>query len=293
MRWDIKQKLGSRLARILDVHPHNPYENLVFMGTSKFGISIFINKIFAESDLKLAIGSITPHESVGFGGGRKTVAIGLAGIETLANFHNRDEVVMTGEIHPNPQHDNLIEIAQKAGLEFIINSVFAPSGNMSALVVGDPIQAHLTGVNLAKKLYATPMPPEADIVILNAYPKDTDLLQSCMALNVTFFPNQHIVRSGGTIVITSACPEGTGMHFLAGSGMRNPVSFAKETFKNYHLVIVSPNLTRNEVLRHFPENVNFYNRWRETLQALVRLHGNRARVAIYPHAPLHLPEESK
>lgn len=287
---DMEYKLGPALARSLDVYTHNPYEGLADLGKTQTGIPVYINRVFAESDLKIALGSVTPHESVGFGGGRKTVAIGLSGMETLHAFHRLDGAVMTGHMHGNPQHDNLVEIARCAGLEFVVNVLFTPDRRLSALVAGDMIQAHEAGVERARDLYATPMPTGADVVVLNAYPKDTDLLQSCMALNVTWIPNPQIIKPGGTVVITTACSEGVGLHFVAGHNMRSYFSWPQSAFGDHPIAIVSPNLSPSEVARHFPHNTTLYPTWDEANRALVARHGDSARVTVFPNASLHLPD---
>ncbi len=289
---DLEYKLGPDLVRALDVHVHNPYEGLATLGQTSTGIPVYINRVFAEGDLKIALGGITPHESVGFGGGRKTVAVGLAGLETLSAFHRRDKDVQTGHMHGNPQHDNLVEIARCAGLEYVVNVLFTPERGIAALVAGDPVAAHEAGVERARELYATPMPAGADVVVLNAYPKDTDLLQSCMVVNVTLIPNPQIVKPDGTVVITTACSEGVGLHFIAGHNMRMPAVWPQSAFGDKQVFIVSPNLSHYEVRRHFPYNTTLYATWDAALQALVARHGAQARAVVYPNACLHLPEVS-
>lgn len=287
---DLDRKLGRRLARSLKIHVHNPYEGLIYLGRTHTGLPIEINSVFMNGDLKIAIGGITPHESAGFGGGRKTVAIGLAGLETIHAFHARDDQVRTGQTVGNAQHSNLVEIARRAGLEFIVNAIFTMNRGIGGLVAGHPVLAHDAGIAIARHAYRTAAPGGADIVVLNAYPKDTDLLQSCMALNVTWLPCPAIVRPGGSIIITTACSEGAGLHFLAGDGMRNPLAWPEEVLDGYHVGIVSPNLSPHDVHRHFPQTVALYPTWADALAALTRRHGEVARAVVYPCAALHLPE---
>lgn len=290
---DLDRKLGHRLARSLEVHVHNPYEGLIHLGRTHTGVPIDINSVFMNGDLKIAIGGITPHESVGFGGGRKTVAIGLAGLETIQAFHARDDQVRTGQIAGNAQHSTLVEIARRAGLEFIVNAVFTMNRGVGGLVAGHPVLAHEAGMAIARRAYRTAVPAGADVVVLNAYPKDTDLLQSCMALNVAWLPCPAIVRPGGSIIITTACPEGAGLHFLVGDGMRSPLAWSEELLDGYHVGIVSPNLSPHDVYRHFPRAVALYAGWPDALAALIKQHGEIARAVVYPCAALQLTEAQR
>lgn len=291
IRQDVERKLGRRLAQSLDVVVHNPYEGLAFVGRSRAGIPIYANRAYLEGDLKIAIGGITPHESAGFGGGRKLIAVGLAGLETLCAFHSLDgpPAAHIGCIEGNAQHANLVEIARAIGLDFIVNAVFNANREVAGLVCGEPSAAHAAGVALARTLYACPAPPGADVVVLNAYPKDTDLLQACMALNVAWTSAPWMVRPGGTIVITAACPEGAGVHFLAGYGMRAPFAWTEEALKGHALMVVSPHVSQHELARHFPASAVRYSRWGDAVRALIRRHGWHVRAVVYPNAPLQLP----
>ena len=142
---------------------------------------------------------------------------------------------------------------------------------------------------MARQVYATPAPRAADVVILNAYPKDSDLIQATMALNVAYTFQPAIVKAGGTIVVTCACPEGAGIHFLDGFGMRKAARYDQEAFGDRHLIIFSPNLSEYDVQRMFPPGTILYRRWPEVVQELERLHGSRPRVSVFPWASQQLP----
>ena len=50
-----------------------------------------------------------------------------------------------------------------------------------------------------RRHYATPTEGGYDLAILNAYPKNLDITQSMMALNVSFYGNESIVCKDGTV----------------------------------------------------------------------------------------------
>src|SRR4051812_20835587 len=52
------------------------------LGTTRSGTRVLIDRRFIESDLHISLGFIEPHLMLGFSGGRKLVAPGLAGEET-------------------------------------------------------------------------------------------------------------------------------------------------------------------------------------------------------------------
>src|SRR5204863_8355596 len=68
-------------------HDSRRKENLVQRGRTARGTPVWINRAFAEADLRIVVGNLEPHQFVGFSGGVKTAAIGLAGPETINHNH--------------------------------------------------------------------------------------------------------------------------------------------------------------------------------------------------------------
>jgi nickel-dependent lactate racemase len=288
-RQELANKIGKDILDSVDFVYHVPYENLVDLGSSIHGTPILTNRDFYEGDLKIAIGSIMPHPNAGFGGGRKIVSVGLSAASTLREFHKRDTGwLRTGCISDNVQHDDLEDIMHKVGLDIVVDAVLTGRGGIADLFVGEPTQCFLLGINKAWQLYATAMPQGADIVVLNAYPKDYDLIQACNSLWVTLYPNMNIVRPGGTVVCMSACPDGAGLHYLSSHGMSDLTWFEESSFKGRRIMWFSDNLSEFELHRHFPESVCMFREWENVLSELQKYHTADVKVVIYPCAPLHL-----
>jgi nickel-dependent lactate racemase len=288
-RLELINKVGKEVLDTIDMIQHVPYENLVNLGKSKLGTPVLTNRDFYEGDLKIAIGSIMPHATAGFGGGRKLVAVGLSSVETLRAFHKRDGVwLRTGFVQGNIQHEDLEDIMNMVGLDIAVEVVLTGNCGIAYLCVGEPTMCFHQGVEKAWQIYATFMPKNKDIVVLNAYPKDYDLLQACNALWVTMYPNMDIVHPGGTVVCTAACPDGVGLHYLASHGMSDPTWFEEASFQERNIIIYSPNLNDHELSRHFPEGVMGFRHWDEVLSELLKRHNDVAQVTIFPCGPLHL-----
>lgn len=45
--------------------------DLVYIGKSNSGIPVYINKHFADADVKITVSGIYPHDEAGFSGGQK------------------------------------------------------------------------------------------------------------------------------------------------------------------------------------------------------------------------------
>ena len=218
------KKLGAEVLRNHDVLNHHPYENLVHLGESKSGIPIWINRDFVESDLKIAVGSVVPHPYAGFGGGAKIVLPGVSGIETLEANHRPAVTGLSGrllDVDTNSARKEMEEIALRVGLEAVVNVVTDMRRRTIGVFYGHPVEAHRAAVALARQAYTTPQPPWIpDAVILNCYPKDTELLQAGNAFNVLRSCPSIPLRDDGMVVVTSACSMGRGHHSLHGRAMR-------------------------------------------------------------------------
>ena len=68
-RLDLAKKLGQSILTRFPVYNHNPFDNCVYVGTTRMGTKLFINQEVMSCDLKIGIGSIVPHPVTGFGGG--------------------------------------------------------------------------------------------------------------------------------------------------------------------------------------------------------------------------------
>ena len=296
MRDDIIKKLGEEIYYSVDCMNPYPYENLVDCGESKIGTPIKINRDFLESELKLSVSCIEPHEWAGFGGGAKNILPGVAGIETLEVNHGmmaESYQEMTGIIEGNPLRADIEDIARMIGLHAIINVVTTSSRGIAGVFVGDMVQAHRAGVEFARKVFATEMVYEQDIIILNAYPKDTEILQFSNAFNVFTMAERDIVKKDGYIVIITACPEGRGFHSLCGHGTRLAPSreIFGELFKGRTGIIFSPNLSRADVYTYCPESILLFHKWEDVIQLIKEKETGMQKVAIFPTAPLQLPKK--
>src|SRR3984893_10713507 len=97
-------------ARALAEHRH--------LGSTRRGTPVYIDERFVASDLHISLGLIEPHLMLGFSGGRKLIAPGLAAQETIKVLHSpmfmRDPEAIEGSVSANPPHHGLLEIGRMA-----------------------------------------------------------------------------------------------------------------------------------------------------------------------------------
>ena len=161
---------------------------LAFLGTTRRGTPVWINKTVAQADLVVSLGCIEPHIIASFGGGYKNLVPGVAGRQTVAHNHSLnctpETFNMVGQpIERNPMRLDLEEAAgMLKGRVFIVNAVLNSALQAVRIVAGDPIAAHREGARTSAAIYGVSLPAPADIVITNSHPMDNDLRQGVKAL---------------------------------------------------------------------------------------------------------------
>ncbi len=294
MRQDLIKKLGEKIVDGYKVYNHCPFDDLLPVGESKDGSPILVNRIFMEADFTVAVGAIVPHPAAGWGGGGKIIMPGVCSIETLAAVHGADQARGGGQVavmKSNKLREEIDDIALKAGLNVIVNAVCTSRGGTAGLFVGDYIEAHRAGIEMAKRVYATEVPSDIDVGIFNAYPEDTEFLQCVKALNVWIDPDHDLVRKGGSIVITTAASEGRGTHYLGDIGMRlfqkadKRPSVAKK-MAGRQLVFFSPTVTSAEVTARYTNGAAFFGKWEPLVQDLSTRHGSDTHAVVFPYCSL-------
>jgi nickel-dependent lactate racemase len=298
MKLDQEKKLGKQMANRYPVYNHHPYENFVDLGSTSRKTPVQINRFFMEADVKIGVGFITPHPTAGFGGGGKIVIPGLGSMETIEKNHTPAFLgnvggtgFAGGALDRNELRLDMEEGARMAGLNIIVNSVGTSAGKTAGVFIGDLVKAHRAAVDLARKVYLTEAPLEADIGIFNAFPEDTELVQALKALNVwTGNINLRLVRKGGTVVVATASSEGPGFHSLADRGMRlyrkvDHRAEVKEIFQGRKVIVFSPTCSRSDLLEKYDESAVLCHTWAEVLEQLRDGSGSRT-VSIFPNGSL-------
>jgi nickel-dependent lactate racemase len=191
-------------------HNANDVSNLVYLGKTQRGTPVWINRRFAQANLRIVVGNIEPHQFMGFSGGVKSAAIGLAGVETINHNHAMmtDDQAKLGQFDGNPARQDVEEIGHLIGVHFALNAILNESKEIVEVMAGGPEAVMREGIPLVRKLYQVPVSAPFDLVIASpgGYPKDINLYQSQKGLAHAAL----VTKNGGTIILAAACPEGTG-----------------------------------------------------------------------------------
>jgi len=200
---------GSKMYDQLQLYAHECDQDFISVGAVN-GREIELNKMLLTSDFTIATGKITPHYLAGFSGGRKAVMPGCASRQTIAQNHALIALGQNapGKLEGNPIHEEMEKAAELAGIDFLLNVVPTPDGEIAGVFAGHWQQAWLEGTELCRKVWSAGFDQPADCVIASAggHPLDIDLYQMQRILN-NLAP---AVKPGGTLVLVGQCPEGVG-----------------------------------------------------------------------------------
>ncbi len=191
-------------------HDCDDEDNLVPLGTTSRGTSIRVNRTYMQADLRVVVGDIEPHHFMGFSGGVKSAAIGLAGRETINANHAMlpDPNARTGHYADNPMRQDVEEIGEKIGVHLALNAILNRHKHIVRVLAGDPLAVMGAGIPLSREICQVSVPAPYDLVIAapGGHPKDINLYQSQKGIT----NSAAITRDGGAVVLAAACPEGPG-----------------------------------------------------------------------------------
>ena len=214
---EIREICGESVGgkyRVVNHHARELGEHR-YLGDTASGTPVFIDRRFLSADLHITLGFIEPHLMLGFSGGRKMIAPGLAAEETIKDLHSskfmRDSRAVEGSVEGNPLHRELLEIARMVRHDFLVDAALARGTGhrpIAALYAGEPVAAHRQGMDFVSQVMLETLDEPVDAVITTAagYPLDLTLYQAIKGITAA----SHIVKPGGKILLLAECAEGTG-----------------------------------------------------------------------------------
>lgn len=189
---------------------HDCNENLIYLSETSFGTKILINKSYFESDIKISLGNIEPHHFAGYSGGAKTVAIGLAGKETITHNHSllMDNNSVALEYDRNKVRMDIEEIGEFAGVDLALNCIQNKDLQILNVFFENPKVVMQEAIPIIDKLYSVSVEKKYDCVIASAggYPKDINFYQAQKAISNA----RKLLKLNGNLLLIAECKEGAG-----------------------------------------------------------------------------------
>jgi nickel-dependent lactate racemase len=303
---EIREICGDEIAAAYRVVNHDA-RNLPshrHLGSTSSGTPVYIDERFAAADLHITLGFIEPHLMLGYSGGRKLIAPGLAAQETIRVLHSpkfmRDRRAVEGSIEDNQLHRELLEIARLARHDFIVDVALARNRSIAAVFAGHPELAHRRGVDFVSHVLLETLEEPVDAAITSAagYPLDLTFYQSVKGVTAA----SHIVKPGGFILLAAACAEGVGAaefagmlrQGLPGAEFLERIQGAPVEIDQWQLEKLAMVATRQNLLWHVPGlpaeyHAGLWGRSYATMNAaiaaLVSRLPPRANIAVIPDGP--------
>jgi nickel-dependent lactate racemase len=305
---EIELKFGAAVTQRVAVVNHNAFDpaQLVDLGMTPSGVSVQVSRRVVEADLVLGVGSIVPHHIPGFSGGAKIIQPGVCGERTTGEVHLlsvRRERSLLGVLE-NQVRAEMEDIAERAGLRAILNTVIDSDGRVVGAVYGAPRRAFRTGAALSQRVYGVVVDGLADIVVASSHPCDSEFWQA----HKTLYAAELCVREGGTIIVVTPCPEGVSAthpeltHFAGGSPEEIDSAIRRGEIPDLTagaLALAWANTRRRAAVSLVSGGIRAddaralgftpYDTLAEALAAATERHGSNSSVSVLPFAPDTLP----
>ena len=305
-REELETLVGSDIVAAYNVVNHDPAQ-VVQIGTTTRGTPVMINPLVVEADFRISTGFIEPHFFAGFSGGRKSIAPGVFGVESAYVNHGYRMIehprARAGLLAGNPIHEDMVEQARMANLDFIVNVLLNKDKEITQVFAGDFVLAHEAGCQGAREVVGVKVAHRVDIAITtnSGAPLDLDLYQTVKGIDNA----STVTRDGGIVISASSCSSGVG----------------PQSFVDLHHACNDPIAVLQKIRREEPIGVQWQNQilariqMRNTLmlrselddglvrsmriqpvhdldtavQRAIEIVGPEAEIAVLPEGPLALP----
>jgi nickel-dependent lactate racemase len=214
-REEMRQAYGQDLVDTYEFVNHDcRAKDLVPIGSLRSGPVVRINRRVSEADFKIGIGSVFPHPMNGFGGGGKILFPGVANFDAILEHHLKYSfrgASKLGNLQGNQFYEEVSDLARAAGLDFVINSVLDHNDRLHRPVCGAPVETHLAGVEISRKILSMPFPGKSDVTIISSFPysEGTQIMKPLA-------PATEITREGGVVILACDYSVPLAESYLAG-----------------------------------------------------------------------------
>ena len=280
-----------------------------YVGTTKSGNRILLNKEILEYDLRILTGFIEPHFFAGFSGGGKALMPGMAHVESIRFNHSiknlENDRARWGHTYGNPLWEEVMEAAEFAVPLFLLNITLNRNKEITGVFAGDVREAHRKGCEFVKETAMAELDQPFDIVITSnsGYPLDLNVYQSVKGMSAA----EQVVKKGGAIIIAAECWDGvpagsdyaTILHSVKGVDelmefIKKREMDLKDTWQVYFQAMIQmkcdvflysklEGYKVEQALLKPTDNIE------QLLLELVKKYGKEARICVLPEGPLTIP----
>ncbi len=220
----IRKRVGDRVYGNYQIVNHNSLaDDLVELGKLSGGETLKINRLVAEADVKIGLGSVIPHPANGFGGGPKLIFPGVGNYDAIHRHHIDNFIkpnAYVGRLKNNEFYAGIREATEMVEFDYLFNCVLNYREEVVDLVCGKPIPAFERAVEITIENCGFDIDEKADITILSCFPYDVipQIFKPLRAASLA-------TRKGGLMILTAKnlgpLPEGLMSILQSAAGQDN------------------------------------------------------------------------
>jgi nickel-dependent lactate racemase len=305
-RGELETLVGSDIVAAYNVVNHDPAKT-VRIGITTRGTPVMINPLVVEADFRVSTGFIEPHFFAGFSGGRKSIAPGVFAVESAYVNHGYRMIehprARSGSLAGNPIHEDMVEQAKMAKLDFIVNVLLNREKKITQVFAGDFVLAHEAGCQAAREVVGVNVDHRVDIAITtnSGAPLDLDLYQTVKGIDNA----STVTRDGGIVIAASSCSSGVGPQSFVDLHVscKDPIDVLQKIRREEPIGVQWQNQIlariqmRNTLMLRSELDDSVVQSMRidpvhdldKALQRAIEIVGPDAEIAVLPEGPLALP----
>jgi nickel-dependent lactate racemase len=203
---EMETRVGREVFRDYRVQNHDARSpDLVVMGEVEGYGPVSFNPIVAKAEVKIILGSISPHVHNGFGGGPKNIMPGICDFNTIRRHHLKnclDPRSLVGITEDNPFLHDTIQIAKLARVDFAIQCLYDAYGRICNVLAGDVFAVHETAIKQETEQLGIQVHGKTDVTIVSSFPYDEGV-----QIMKSFLPSAMVTRPGGSIFVVTELTE--------------------------------------------------------------------------------------
>ncbi len=208
-----RQKLGPEMDGVR--RRSNPWQDrgaYEYLGQAD-RVPVWLDRGVVRADVRILIGSVSPHLQAGFGGGYKMYAPGCGHLETIRALHRLGPERRARQLVGLGAGENPMRAAIDAaggmvdsagGRTFAIQYLLDERDRPTSIAVGEVIPAHQMLLKQCSVACGIVTAGTADVLITNAHPRDFDLWQCFKCIPNTLWA----ARPNGVILCLARCEAG-------------------------------------------------------------------------------------
>ncbi len=287
-REELTWKLGTACLNsgFVQVVNHDYQNSLADAGFEWGNIRVQVNAQFLQADFRVVLSTVVPHPFAGFSGGAKMVWPGLSSIEVTRRSHQMALMGFAGRpgtVRNNRFRQIIDGFLQHVSVHYFVG--FLTDGRRRCVFVdsGELESTYQRVVQEAEQYYRIAVPAgRYDVVWLNAYPKDTELVQLDTAFLPLLTAEEPFWSDRAVFVLSGAVSRGVGHHGLfEPGGLLYRTPRPKRFLDGKPLWLYLPNVSTPECRQLFWKEYPHFQSLPELMKRLQDQFPGNASVAVF------------